>query len=245
MARDLPWIMYHFLYNIFKPPDKQEPAFTQLPPSLTAVLKSWCARRAECLFWGQESGRGGNDRLRKTPRWRSRAELPVPSLSYSPRAGREDGGWVCSNVAPASHRPPAFSRPGSERRLAGPLRGLPGSGAPRGPPLPHRGLSQRRRSGPRRLPERTIPGSPARPHAEARATPPSPAPRASQRESSRRPRETTPLERAREEVSQGVRRPPCPHPYLTPGDELVGVGFLHKRPQLAEESWHVRTLLHC
>lgn len=182
------------------------------------------------------------------PRVEDPGRVARPPASRSPEPGGRTEDECAVTWLP---RPGLVGRPGSAGSVpnaarSGPLRGLPGRGAPRGPPLPHRGLSPRRRPGPPRLPARTIPGSPARPRAEARATLPPPRRGPSQRASSRRPRETAPRERAREEdVSQGVRRPRCRHPYLTPGDKLVGVSFLYKRPQLAEESRHVRTLLHC
>lgn len=146
---------------------------------------------------GRESGRGGGLPCRN-PASKIPAGLPGPQRA----AAREPGGRTKDECAVTwLPRPGLVGRPGSAGPVpnvapVGPLRGLPGRGAPRGPPLPHRGLSPLRRPGPPRLPARTIPGSPARPHAEARATPPPPRRGPSQRASSRRPRETAPRERA-------------------------------------------------
>lgn len=110
-----------------------------------------------------------------------------------------------------------------------------------GPPLPHRGPRRAVRPGPS-SPREQYQGSSRGCAQRPRAVPHSRrAPRAWQGASSRRPRGTTPWEGA----GGGGSEAAVARPYLAPGDELVGVGFLHKRPQLAEESRHVRTLLHC
>lgn len=117
----------------------------------------------------------------KTASHKPRVEDPGQSCPCPQRAAaREPGGRTEDECAVTwLPLPRLVGRPRSAGLVPnaariGPLRGLLGRGAPRGPPLPHRGLSQRHRPGPPRLPARTIPGFSARLHAEARATPPPP-----------------------------------------------------------------------
>jgi hypothetical protein len=112
-------------------------------------------------------------------------------------------------------------------------------------PLPHGARPEENGACGARLAAHTKPGVRARWGGRA---PPQAAGEAEPSPAQPNPAQPSRAETSRAEPSRfdkGDPRPPRPRPYLTPGDELVGVGFLHKRPQLAEESRHVGTLLHC
>lgn len=210
-------IFYNTVF--FKPTDKQCRPHNDLR----------CDGLCVC-FQGREPGRGGEDRLQKPcvedPGW-----PPGPQRA----AAREPGGRTedeCAVTRPralgssAALAPPGWFRtpPGSDRY------GVSRAAEPRAGRPPHRGLSPRRRPGPRGSLREQYRGPP-------RGRTPRPAPPAaprrgpSQRASSRRPRETAPRERARERTLVRGFEAAAPHPYLTPGDNFVGVRFLHKRPE--------------
>lgn len=114
----------------------------------------------------------------KTPRRRSRLASSGPQRAVA----REPGGRTEDECAVTRLPRPVVGRPGSAGLVpnaarVGPLR-VSRAAEPARAALPHRGLSPRRRPGPRGSPREQYRGSPARPHAEARATPPPPAPRA-------------------------------------------------------------------
>lgn len=155
-------------------------------------------RRAVCLFQGREPGRGGEDCLAKTPRRRSRPGLPGPSGTAASRAGGRRMSYSNAAPPPWARRPPWLRRAGSERRPGRTVTGSPGPRSPaRAAPPPPRPEPAAPARDPRGSRANNTTGVPARPHAEGPRTA-APAPRASQRASSRRPRETAPRERAEE-----------------------------------------------
>lgn len=170
-----------------------------------------------------------------------RRGCPAETKEQERRAPAEADPWAARGAAgrarsPQDERECAGSRPARPARFrtrpTGPLPHPHPTGPTRGVLSPGAGPA-RARPPPLRVPARPRPS------------------RGPDRRASHRPRGDTAAEaekagpRAGEHGRRGARRLSPRRPYLAPGDELVGVGFLHQRPQLAEEGWHVGTLLHC